>query len=215
MARTPTGTITSVATAFAPVKTTTGITNAAEGVVSSTAHGLANGDIVEITSGWGRLNKRAFRVKAVTADAFTLEGANTTNTEFYPPGSGGGSVRKATTWIQGDRTLNHGTSGGDPKEVTVKFVESDQEFTINDGFSAVKRTMSMDADMIGTPFYSALRDLTETQSDTIIQRRARTGAISLIPGKVALNEDETEDQGIAVVKVAVNGNSRTTRYAAP
>ena len=30
-----------------------------------------------------------------------------------------------------------------------------------------------------------------------------------------LNEDETEDQGIAVVKVAVNGNSRTTRYAAP
>lgn len=215
MARTPTGTITSVATAFAPVKTTTGITNAAEGVVSSTAHGLANGDIVEITSGWGRLNKRAFRVKAVTADAFTLEGANTTNTEFYPPGSGGGSVRKATTWIQGDRTLNHGTSGGDPKEVTVKFVESDQEFTINDGFSAVKRTMSMDADMIGTPFYNALRDLTETQSDTIIQRRARTGAISLIPGKVALNEDETEDQGIAVVKVAINGNSRTTRYAAP
>ena len=93
MARTPTGTITSVATAFAPVKTTTGITNAAEGVVSSTAHGLANGDIVEITSGWGRLNKRAFRVKAVTADAFTLEGANTTNTEFYPSGSGGGSAR--------------------------------------------------------------------------------------------------------------------------
>ncbi len=214
MARTPTGTITSVATAFSAAKTVSGISNAAEAVVSATAHGLSNGDIVEITSGWGRLNKRAFRVKGVTTDTFVLEKASTTNTDFYPAGGGAGSVRKATTWVQGDRTLNHSTSGGDPKEVNVKFVESDQEFTINDGFTAIKRTMSMDADMIDTPFYNALRDLTEAQSDTIIQRRARSGAISLIPGKVALNEDETEDQGIAVVKVAINGNSRTTRYGA-
>jgi hypothetical protein len=213
MARTPTGTITSVATAFSTAKTVTAITNAAEAVVSSTAHGLSNGDIVEITSGWGRLNKRAFRVKASTTDSFTLEGADTTNTDFYPPTGSAGSVRKATTWVQGDRTLNHGTTGGDPKEVTVSFIESDQEYVINDGFTAVKRTMSMDADMIGTPFYAALKQLTETQSDTIIQRRARTGAISLIPGKVALNEEETEDQGIAVVKIAINGNSRSTRYA--
>ena len=133
MARTPTGTITSVATAFSAAKTVSGISNAAEAVVSATAHGLSNGDIVEITSGWGRLNKRAFRVKGVTTDAFVLEKASTTNTDFYPAGGGAGSVRKATTWVQGDRTLNHSTSGGDPKEVNVKFIESDVEIVLNDG----------------------------------------------------------------------------------
>ena len=214
MARTPTGTFTSVATVFSTVKTVTGISNAVEAVVSATAHGFSNGDIVEVTTGWGRLNKRAFRVKSSTTDTFVLEGADTTNTDFYPSGSGAGTVRKVITWIQGDRTLNHNTSGGDPKNVTVQFIENDTEISLNDGFSAVSRTFEMDADMINTPFYNALKQLTETQADTIIMRRARTGAFSLIPGKVALNEEEVVSNNIVVVKGSINGNSRSTRYAA-
>lgn len=215
MARTPTGTITSVATAFTAPKTVSGISNAVEAVVSATAHGFSNGDIVEITSGWGRLNKRAFRIKGVTADAFTLEGFNSTNTEFYPPTSGGGTARKVTTWVQGDRTLNHQNNGGDPKIVTVQFIEHETETPLHDGFSAVTRSFSMDADMIGTPFYNALRDLTEIHSDTVIKRVAKSGALSLISGKVALNEEETVDSGIVVVKGSITGHSRSTRYAAP
>ena len=215
MARTPTGTIHSVATLLAAVKTITGITNAAEASVSCVAHGYSVGDIVVVYSGWGRLNFRAFRIKTATTDAFVLEGANTTNTELFTPGGGAGTVRKVTTWVDLDRTMNHGSSGGDAKTVNVKFIESDVEIVLNDGFNAVQRTFDMDADMIGTPAYEALKMLSETNADTVVRRRAKTGAVSLIPAKIAFNEEETLTEGQAVtVKGSINAQNVSTRYAA-
>jgi hypothetical protein len=215
MARTPTGTIHSVATLLAVAKTITGITNAVEASVSCVAHGFSVGDIVIVYSGWGRLNFRGFRIKSVTTDAFVLEGANTTNIELFTPGGGAGTVRKVSTWVDLDRTMNHGTSGGDAKTVNVKFIESDVEIVLNDGFNAVQRTFDMDADMIGTPAYEALKMLSETNADTVVRRRAKTGATSLIPAKIAFNEEETLTEGQAVtVKGSVNAQNVSTRYAA-
>ncbi|WP_046060212.1 phage tail tube protein [Paracidovorax citrulli] len=215
MARTPTGTIHSVATVLATAKTISNITNAAEAVVSSAGHGYSNGDIVLVFSGWGRLNFRAFRVKGVSTDSFVLEGANTTSTELFTPGSGGGSVQKVTTWVDLDKTLNHSTSGGDAKTVNVKFIESDVEVALNDGFNAVQRTFDMDADMIGTPAYAALKLLSETNANTVVRRRTKSGAISLIPATVSFNEEETLTEGqIVTVKGTFNAQNVSTRYAA-
>lgn len=215
MARTPTGTIHSVATVLATAKTISNITNAAEAVVSSAGHGYSNGDIVLVFSGWGRLNFRAVRVKGVATDSFVLEGANTTNTELFTPGSGGGSVQKVTTWVDLDKTLNHSTSGGDAKTVNVKFIESDVEVALNDGFNAVQRTFDMDADMIGTPAYAALKLLSETNANTVVRRRTKSGAISLIPATVSFNEEETLTEGqIVTVKGTFNAQNVSTRYAA-
>lgn len=215
MARTPTGTVHSVATALATAKTVTGVTNAVEAVVSSVAHGLSNSDIVLIYSGWGRLNFRAFRIKNVLTDSFALEGADTTNTDLYSPGAGIGTVRKVSTWVDLDRTMNHSSSGGDAKTVNVKFIESDVEIVLNDGFNAVQRTFDMDADMIGTPAYTALKMLSATDADTVVRRRAKSGAVSLIPAKVSFNEEETLSEGQAVtVKGTFNAQNISTRYAA-
>ncbi len=216
MARTPSGTIRSVATAFAAVRPISAITNAAEAVVSCTAHALVVGDIVEITSGWARLQKRAFRVKTVNdANTIVLEQADTSNTNLYPAGSGAGSLRKVSTWVQLTATMNHSSSGGEAKKVTYKFSESDVEFSINDGFSAVDRTFDMDADAITTPGYLALRTLTDVQTDTIMRSVAKSGATSLLPCTINLNEEEVEQDGqIVVCRVAVSGNARSTRYAA-
>ena len=162
----------------------------------------------------GRLNFRASRIKSITTDAFTLEGANTTNTEFYSVGAGAGTVQKVSTWVDLDRTMNHSSSGGEAKTVNVKFIESDVEIVLNDGFSAVQRTFEMDADMIGTPAYTALKTLSETDAVTVVRRRAKTGAISLIPAKVAFNEEETLTEGQAVmVRGTINAQNISTRYA--
>lgn len=215
MARTPTGTIHSVATVLTAPKTITGITNAIEASVASVAHGFSVGDIVVVYSAWGRLNFRAFRIKTVTVDAFVLEGANTTNVELFPAGGGGGTVRKVGTWVDLDRTMNHSSSGGDAKTVNVKFIESDVEIVLNDGFNAVQRTFDMDADMIGTPAYDALKMLSETNADTVVRRRAKNGAVSLIPAKIAFNEEETLSEGQAVtVSGTINAQNVSTRYAA-
>lgn len=216
MARTPSGTITSVATVFAAAKTVTGVSNASEAVVSCTAHGYIAGDVVEITSNWARLNRRSYRVKsAPTADTFVLELADTTSTTIYAPGSGAGAgtVRKVTTWVQLDKTLNHNSSGGEAKKVVYKFVESDNEYSLNDGFSAVDRTFDIDADAISTPGYAALRSLTEVQTDTIVRKVAKSGATSYLPSTIALNEEEVEQDGqIVVCRVSISGNARSTRY---
>ena len=214
MARTPTGTISSVATVLASAKTITGISNAAEAVVSSVAHGYSNGDIVLVYSAWGRLNFRAFKVKSVATDSFVLAEADTTSTELYTPGGGAGTVQKVTTWVDLDRTMNHSSSGGDAKTVNVKFIESDVEIVLNDGFTAVQRTFEMDADMIGTPAYTALKTLSQTDAATVVRRRAKSGAFSLIPAKVSFNEEETMTEGQAVaVKGTINGQNISTRYA--
>lgn len=216
MARTPSGTISAVATAFSASKPITGITNAAEAVVSCVGHSCAAGDVVVVLSGWARLSRRAFRVKsAPTPDSLILEQANTTSLTIYPAGGGAGSLTKVTTWVQLTSTLNPSSSGGEAKKVVYKFQESDQEFSINDGFSAVDRQFDMDADAITTPGYLALRELTEVQTDTVMRKVAKSGATSYLPCTVNLNEEEIEQDGqIVVCRVAVSGNARSTRYAA-
>ena len=214
MAQVPTGSTFFIASAFAASKTTTIVTNASEAVVTSAGHGYSNGDIVEMTSGWGRLNRRDFRIKSVATDTFVLEGADTSSTTFYPVGTGVGSVRKISTFTQITTTMNPQSTGGDPKTVTYKFIESDVEYSINDGFTATSYTLELDADSIGSAGYTALKALTEVQTDTSLKIVTRNGALIFQPCTVALNEAiRMQDGQINRVNVSFNGNNRLTRYA--
>lgn len=215
MASVPTGTIFSLATVFAAAKTVTAITNAAEASVSCTAHGYSVGDVVQLYSGWGRLNRRAARVKSSTTDAFVLEGINTTNTEFYPSGSGGGTVRKISTFQQINKILNPSNSGGEAKNITVKFLESDVEENINDGFTAITESFDIDADEFGQASYAALVSLSEVQTDTVLKKTLKSGSTIYTPCRVAFNENvKLADGSIMTNTVSINGNGRLTRYSA-
>lgn len=214
MAQVPTGTLLFIASAIAALKATTVVTNASEAVVTSAAHGYSNGDIVEITSGWGRINLRYFRVKSVATDTFVLEGCDTTNTNFFPAGNGVGFVRKVTTFQQITGVMNPSSSGGDPKNVEYKFLESDVSNTINDGFSGTSYTIEIDADQIGSAGYTALKSLTDVQTNTVLKMQTRSGSLLFVPCTVALNESvQFQDGQINRVKCAFNGNNRATRYA--
>ena len=213
MAQVPTGSTFFVATAYGSNINTTVVTNAVPAVVTATAHGLVNGDIIEVTSGWGRLNLRAMRVSASTANTFALEGADTTNTNFFPVGTGLGSVRKVTAFTQITTVMSPSSSGGDPKTVNYKFIESDVEYIINDGFSATSYTMDLDADSIGSAGYTAMKSLTDVQTNTMLKIVTRNGSIVLVPCTAALNESISFSDGqINKVKASFNGNNRLTRY---
>lgn len=215
MAQVPTGTTFFIASTYGSAITTSAVTNASEAVVTtSSAHSYTNGDIVEVTSGWGRLNGRVFRIKAASGSTLTLEGMDTTSTTFYPAGSGTGSVRKITAFTQITQVIASASSGGDPKTVTYKYIESDVEYNINDGFGATSYTLDLDADSIGTAGYTAIKTLTEVQTSTCLKMVSRNGALVFQPGTVALNESVSLADGqINRVKLAVNGNNRLTRYA--
>lgn len=69
----------SMQSAIAAAKTITGITQANPAVVSCTAHGYSNGDIVYVEAqGMREVNERVFRVASVTTDSFALEGEDST-----------------------------------------------------------------------------------------------------------------------------------------
>ena len=101
-----------IAKSYAAAVSFTNISNAPEAVIT-VANTLTNGDIVEVTSAWGLIDKRLYRVKAATAGSFTLEGCNTTGTKFT--GSGGGSFRKVldTGWTEITQVKSISTSGGE------------------------------------------------------------------------------------------------------
>lgn len=89
--------------ALAAAKTITGITKANPGVVTSAAHGYANGDYVFLSvQGMHQLNDRVARVAGVTADTFQLEGIDTTLFDTFASGTAekitfGTSITSATT----------------------------------------------------------------------------------------------------------------------
>lgn len=214
MASVPTGTVFAVATVYAAVKQILSITNAAEAAVSCAAHGFQAGDVVEITSGWGRLNRRVFEVKSVTADNFVIA-VDTTNPNFYPVGSSAGSVRKVQTWTQVSQVTGASSSGGDPKTVDYKYIESDVSYSINDGFNATQYQLTLDADAIGTPGFDALKNLTDVQTDTALRMVTRSGARLYLPCTVALNDVPSLNDGqINTVTAVFNGNNRPIRYKA-
>ena len=214
MAQVPTGTLFFIASAYATPKTVTAVNNATEAVVTSAAHGFSAGDAVEITSGWGRINRRVYEIGAVTTDSFKLIGQDTTNTTFFPAGLGIGSVRNITAFQQITSITSASSSGGDAKPVEFKFLESDVAYTINDGFSATSYNLEMDADSFSSAGYAALKSLTEVQTDTCLKMTTRNGARVYQPCTVALNEAiQLADGQINKVKCAFNGNNRLTRFA--
>ena len=193
----------------------TAATTAADASVSCTAPAFSVGVIVQITSGWGGLNRRVARIKTSTTDAFVLEGINTSNLEFYPTGTGGGTVRKVTTWQQINKILNPSSSGGEPKNITVKFLASDVEENIHDGFTAITESFDIDADEFGSASYAALVSLTEVQTDTVLKKTLKSGSTIYTPCRIALNENvKMADGSIMTNSASINGNGKISRYNA-
>jgi len=217
MASLPTGARIAVATVLGAKKTISAISNAAEAVVTSNGHDLQVGDIIVVYSGWGRLNGRVQRVKTVTdANSFVLEGrtANTSNTNFYTPGGGAGSFVKANTWVDVVQILNNNTSGGEAKKVTYRYLESDNDQEINDGFTPVSRTLEIDADAIETPGYEALVELSENGADTIQRVTMRNGSKSYLACTVAFNEEVLMQDGqVNRVRADFSGKAKSTRFS--
>lgn len=214
MANVPTGTRFSVAPGFAGAKVVASISNAALAVVGVTAHGYTAGKVVVFTSGWGRLNNRAFEVQApITTDSFAIK-LNSTDTAAYYPGAGVGTVKEVSSLVELTKLMNPQTSGGDPKTINYKFLDSDVDYSINDGFNATSYTLELDDDDT-TAGYAALDALTETQIDTVMKITMRNGSRVYIPGRCALNSVPKLQEGqINRISVAFNGNGRHTRYSA-
>ncbi len=209
----PNGVTLALATTYGSAKTVSALTNANPSSASATAHGFTDGDFVEITSGWTRLNNRIVRVDAPTTDAFSVEGIDTSSTTLYPVGTGSGSAREITAWTQISQILELSTSGGDMQFATYSFLESDAESQLPTQASAMSLTISI-ADDPTLAGYIALAAAAETRALTGLKATMPNGSVLLYNGYVSLNSTPSMTKGsVMACQATFSLQGKPVRYA--
>lgn len=122
----PNGALVAIASGYGAVKTMSAITNADPGVATlESSHGVINGDILEVTSGWSRLNDKIVRAANLSTNDIDLEGIDTTLTSIYPAAGGAGSIREISGWTQLSQILESSSSGGEQQFLDYQLLEAD------------------------------------------------------------------------------------------
>lgn len=209
----PNGAIVSIADEYESDIVVSTLSNASPAVATAEGHGLQEGDYIELTSGWNRINDQIIRVGAVTEDAFELEGIDTTDTEIYPTGSGAGSVRKITGWIQIQQVTNLETSGGEMQFAEYSFLENDYNSQIPTTKSAQSMTLTIGDDP-SLQGYKKLQKVAATRKKWAVRFWMPDKSEILYNGYISFNEtpSTTKDE-IMTVTATVSLIVPPLRYA--
>ena len=212
--RLPDGATVQIATTYGSAKTITAITNASEGVASSTAHGLANGAFFELKTGWQRISERIWKVSGTAANALNITSADTTDVTRFPIGSSAGSLREITAWTQIPQILDFSTSGGEQQFWTGSFLEDDFERQLPTVTSAQTLTMGIGDDPT-LPGYQALKLAGEKREIRALRLNLPDGSVILYNGFVSFNESPSVAKGAPMqVTATFSLQGRPVRYQA-
>lgn len=185
--RLPNGATMDLAATYNTSKTISAITNASPAVATATAHGFSDGDYVEITSGWTGLNGRIVRVANSDANTFELEEIDTTNTDRYPAGTGGGSARDIATWMQIAQITDVATSGGEQQFYTFGFLEESDDRQLPTTRSPLTMTLTV-ADDPSQPFFAVAQAADERRTPNGVRLNLPNGDKILYNTYVSLSE---------------------------
>ncbi|MGK5017701.1 phage tail tube protein [Janthinobacterium sp. HLS12-2] len=208
----PNGATLKLATVYGPAISITAASNASPAVLTAAAHGLANGDLVEVTSGWSRINNRIYRVSLSAAGTFALEGLDSSNTTTYTPGGGIGSVRKINTLTQITQILETTSSGGEMGFTEVSLLENDFSTQLPTQASAQSIAISI-ADDPTLAGFIAVKAAAETRSPRALVVTLPNNSIILYNGIVSLDETPSlTKNSIMAVKSTFSLQGRPVRY---
>ncbi|HED3067121.1 TPA: phage tail protein [Kluyvera ascorbata] len=164
----PNGSRVNVAKAYLAPIIFTAASNAAECELTvASADGIAAGDVIQVNSGWLRLDNMVLRVKSVSGTKVVLEGFNTSDTNKFTAGTGAGTLRKIDSWITMPQVMTLSTEGGDQQTISVQFLEDDKARTIPTFKNAVVQVYSFAHDPL-LAIYARLIELDESSDTTAI-----------------------------------------------
>ncbi len=168
--------------AIAAAKTITGITLAAPGVVSSTAHGYSNGDYVYIEAqGMWQINGRVFRVASVATDSFRLEdvsgGTGIDTTAFSTFTSGYAYKLTFGTSVTTATSMN--ASGGNFAQIDTTTIHANQKSQV----PGLPDALSMTFDNLWDPTdagQAAMKTASDAQAKRAFKFTFGTGGKSMV-----------------------------------
>lgn len=167
--------------ALAAADTITAITKANPGVVTSTAHGLTNGDYVKLTiQGMSQLDGRVARVANAAADTFELEGIDTTLFDTFSSGTAEG-ITYGTT-IGTIRNLS--ASGGDPNFIDVTTIHDNVSKQIPGLSSAISYSLENIWDVSDTALL-AMKTASDAQSQKAFKFMFADGQLMVFNGYIS------------------------------
>jgi len=196
---------------FASDKTITAMSNANPAVATSVAHGYTTGDEILITSGWEDITDTVVKVTVLTADTFSLQGIDATNTGFYPVGTGNGTAQKVTGWTAIPQVLTISGSGGDARFTDVQLLARRNSLKIPTGFNATSITLSLAHDASQSGYVTMLnisRNLSKVAFKQVISGGAVTYGfgymnVSEMP-KLNSNQVNTVDAAMTIIGRSVS-----------
>jgi len=209
----PNGTVFSLAATYGAAIPVTALTNAAPPVATAAAHGLVNGDIVEITSAWTGINDRPSRVSGQTAGTFNLEGHDTTNLSKYPALGGVGSVRKVLTWAPLSQVMQNASSGGEQQSVEWTYLEDGVERSKNTFRKAKLLTLTL-ADDPAMSWYPVLIAADQDVKNRILRAALPNGGFIYYNVNVGFDpEPKLDANQIMTVQATFRSQGLFIRYA--
>ena len=196
---------------FASAKTITALTNANPAVATSTAHGYATDDEILLTSGWEDATDSVYKVTVIDANSFSIQGLDTSDTSFFPAGTGTGSAQKLSSWTTIPQVLTISSSGGDARFTDVAPLSKRNAVKIPTGFNATSVTLSLAHDASNANYQTMLgisRTLTKVAFKQVISGGATTYGygymnVSEMP-KLNNNQVNTVDAAITVLGRSVS-----------
>ena len=197
---------------FASAKNITAITNANPAVATSVAHGYTSGDEILITSGWEDITDSVVKITVLTADTFSITGVDTSNTGFYPAGTGTGTAQKVTGWTAIPQVLTISGSGGDARFTDVQLLARRNSLKIPTGFNATSITLSLAHDQ-SLPAYQTMLGISRNLSKVALKQVISGGAVTY--GYGYLNVSETpklNSNAVNTVDAAMTVIGRSLSY---
>lgn len=204
----------SIAKTYGTSVSMTALSNAAEAVATLAAgHSVIVGDWLELTSGWGLLNGKIVRVKAVATNDVTLEGINTSSTAKFPAGTGTGSIRRITAWDQLSQIKNVSTSGGDQQFADATSLDDDVEVKI----PTIKSARSMTLEFFDDPslaWYATVAAASDAVVPTAVLIQPPNGSKTVANAYWGLmKEPNIQKNEVLTSTITLTFNSESTRYA--
>ncbi|QKN84415.1 tail protein [Vibrio phage Marilyn] len=205
----PDGTVYSIATTMGSAISMTDLANGKDPAATLSGGTVNANDIVVIGSGWSKINDRVAKIGATDK----LLGIDTTDTDQYPAGSGGGSLSVASDFVQISQVLSSESSGGEQQFTTYSFLENDFENQIPTRSSPSTITLSL-ADDPTLQGYQALEKAAESRKAHVIKARFPSGSEIFYNAYVSLNQTPSMTKGeVMAVTATISITSRATRYA--
>lgn len=209
----PNGSTIHIGSAVGSELTVTAATNANPCVMTSTAHGLSNGDyVIVFNSGWTRTLERVFRVANVTANTFELEGHDTSDTDIFAAGSGTGSVKEVTTWTQLSQVLNITSQGGEQQFATYQPLEGDREVRI----PTIKSGGGLDIEVGDDPTLAGFVAAAAANDDRVpraVRITAANGSKSLFYSYISADKvPQMNVNQVMTARVSLSNQNEAVRY---